>query len=146
MWMKGLIKQFIPKDKTLDLRNPISCRWITLACAMCKWYCGDFNTRLVGWAKGKGLIEVQQNGFRTDRSCVDHLSSHTNIIETPMLYLSNPHSTLYAMSYYVKFQRLALIQAENINRAIFSMSQSHPQGQCQGCFKMLCCTTYVVVS
>ncbi len=49
---------------------------------MYKLYCGVLNGRLVAWAEvnGRGFIEDEQNGFKADRSCVDHLSSLTNII------------------------------------------------------------------
>ncbi len=63
----------------------MSYRGITLACAMYNLYCGVLNSRLVAWTEVNGLIEDEQNGFRADRSCVDHLNSLTNIIETQKL-------------------------------------------------------------
>ncbi len=63
----------------------MSYRGITLACAMYKLYCGVLNNRLVAWTEVNGLIEDEQNGFRADRSCVDHFSSLKNIIETRKL-------------------------------------------------------------
>ncbi len=60
----------------------MSYRGITLACAMYKLCCGVSNSRLVVWAEVNGFIEDKQNGFRADRSCVDHLSTLTNMIDT----------------------------------------------------------------
>ncbi len=85
MWMKGIINPY-PKDNTLDPReDPMNYRAITLACAMYKLYCGVLNSRLVALAEVNDFIEDEQNGFRTDRRCVDHRSSLTNIIKTQKL-------------------------------------------------------------
>ncbi len=84
MWMKCFIKP-LSKDNTWDPRDPMNYRGITLACTMYKSYCGVLNSRFVAWVEVNGLIEDKQNGFKADRSCVDHLSSLTNIIETRKL-------------------------------------------------------------
>ncbi len=100
---KGIINP-IPKDNTLDPIDPMSYRGITLACAMYKLYCGVLNSRLVAWAEENGLIEDEQHGFRADRSCVDHLSSLTNIIETQKLF---KQSTFKAFIHFIKaFDRI----------------------------------------
>ncbi len=52
---------------------------------MYKVYCGVLNSRLVTWAEVNQLLCGEQNGFRRNRSTVDHLSSLTSIIETRKL-------------------------------------------------------------
>ena len=81
LWLKGIIHP-IPKDNTLDPRNPLNYRGITLACSTYKLYCSILNTRLVTWSEMNNLICDEQNGFRPERSCLDHLSTLTNIINT----------------------------------------------------------------
>ena len=81
LWLKGIINP-LPKDNTLDPRDPMNYRGITLACSMYKLYCYILNARLVTWSETNGLVDDAQNGFRTNRSCVDQISSLTSIIET----------------------------------------------------------------
>ncbi len=54
---------------------------IALACSMYKLYCSVLNSRLMEWTAANKLIGDSQNGFRSNRSCVDQISSLTNIIE-----------------------------------------------------------------
>ena len=81
VWLKGIINP-IPKNHTQDPRDPLNFRGITLACSMYKLYCSVLNARLTKWAETNELIADEQNGFRAERSCLDQLSSLTNIIET----------------------------------------------------------------
>ncbi len=81
LWRKGVINP-IHKDNTLDRRDPTNYQGITLACSMYKQYCSVLNSRLVEWAEANKLNHDSQNGFRSDCSCVDQISSLTNIIET----------------------------------------------------------------
>ena len=80
-WYKGIINP-IPKCSTKDPRDPFSYRGITLACSTYKLYCSVLNTRLSKWSEENGLVEDEQNGFRKNRSTLEHLSSLTSIIET----------------------------------------------------------------
>ena len=43
------------------------------------------NCRLSSWEEENGVLHDAQNGFRKDRSIVDHLSTLTSIIETQKL-------------------------------------------------------------
>ncbi len=54
----------VPKYNTLDPRNPLNYRGITLACSMYKLYCNILNSHLAKWAEVNGLIADGQNGFR----------------------------------------------------------------------------------
>ena len=85
IWARGVINP-IPKDSSKDPRVPLHYRGITLASCIYKLYCSILNSRLVIWAEQNGLVEDEQNGFRKGRSCQDHLTSITNIIDTRRQY------------------------------------------------------------
>ena len=80
-WGKGIINP-IPKSSTADRRDPLSYRGITLANSMYKLYCHILNARLTEWAEKNKIVADEQNGFRKNRSTIDHLSSLTGIIDT----------------------------------------------------------------
>jgi hypothetical protein len=80
-WQKSIVTP-IPKDRTLDRRNPYNYRGLSLANSMSKVYCGVLNSRLSTWAETNGKLSDEQNGFRKRRSCADHLSTFTLITET----------------------------------------------------------------
>ena len=71
----------IPKGSS-ELRNPDLYRGITLAVATYKLFCGVINSRLQFFAEKHGLIADEQNGFRGKRSCIDHIMSLVNIVES----------------------------------------------------------------
>ena len=72
----------IPKCATTDPRIPLNYRGIALACHSYKLCCAILNKRIIWWSDINNIIADEQNGFREGRSCVDHLSSITQIIET----------------------------------------------------------------
>ena len=80
-WGKGIVNP-IPKSANNDPRDPMSYRGITIAPSMYKLYCYVLNNRLSKWVEINDKIEDEQNGFRKNRSTIDHLSSLTNIIES----------------------------------------------------------------
>ncbi len=80
-WLRGIINP-VPKDNTLNPRDPLNYRGITLACSMYKLYCNILNSHLAKWAVVNGLIVDGQNGFRPGRSCIDQIRTPTNIVET----------------------------------------------------------------
>ena len=67
---------------TADPRNPNNYRGITLACATYNLYCAVLNCRFNDWTESNQVIVDEQNGFRSDRSCVDHLTALNLIIQT----------------------------------------------------------------
>ena len=79
-WKQGIIVP-IPKGST-DNRDPLSYRGITLACTSYKLFCNIINQRLSEWVEDNNMLPEEQNGFRKNRSCIDHLGSLTSIIET----------------------------------------------------------------
>ena len=80
-WSKCIINP-IPKSSTTDPRDPLSYRGIALASAMYKLYCSVINSRLSSWCEIHNKIVDEQNGFRKNRSTIDHVSTLTNIIDS----------------------------------------------------------------
>lgn len=78
-WRESLIT---PVPKSGDRRFTKNYRGISITCAMYKIYCQVISSRLNTWAEEMGFLGDEQNGFRKSRSCMDHLSSLTMIIET----------------------------------------------------------------
>ena len=60
-------------------------RGITITSVVYKLYCSVLLHRLERWVDVNDLLVDEQNGFRRGRSCVDHISSLTSIIETRKL-------------------------------------------------------------
>ena len=79
-WQYGTIVP-IPKPGCKDNREPLNYRGITLASAVYKLYCTVLENRLRTWLESNNAIDDEQNGFRKDRNCIDHLSVITSIIE-----------------------------------------------------------------
>jgi len=80
VWKKGIICP-IPKTNTSDT-DPSCYRGITLASSSYKLFCSVLNSRLMDWVEQNCILADEQNGFRRNRSCVDHVTSLVSIIET----------------------------------------------------------------
>lgn len=80
-WGKGVINP-IPKPGTTDPLDPLSYRGITLAPVMYKLYCKVLNSRISRWIDSEKKLNDEQNGFRPERSTLDHLSTLSGLIET----------------------------------------------------------------
>ena len=78
-WAKSITKP-IPKNAQNDPRIPSNYRGISLIPTMCKLYTNILNKRLVEYMDINNVIQDEQNGFRKDRSCEDHIYSLTSII------------------------------------------------------------------
>ena len=65
-----------------DPMDPSTYRCITLASCIYKVFCNILNDRLTIWCTLNGVICDEHNGFRKDRSTIDHVSSLTSVIET----------------------------------------------------------------
>ena len=64
-----------------DKRDPMSYRGISLASTMYKLYTNILKNRVSQWADVNEVIVEEQNGFRKNRSTMNHLSSLTSIID-----------------------------------------------------------------
>ena len=58
--------------------------WVTctLANTMYKLYSSVLNNRLYKWVESNNKVVDEQNGFRRNRSTIDHLCSFTSLIDT----------------------------------------------------------------
>lgn len=78
-WNTGLIKP-IPKADSKDPRDPLSYRGITLISIPCKIYADILNIRLSKWIERNEYLVEEQNGFRRNRSCMEHIYSLYTVI------------------------------------------------------------------
>ena len=78
-WNKGLIKP-IPKGEGKDPRDPLSYRGITLISIPCKIYADILNIRLSKWIEDNNILTDEQNGFRSNRSCMEHIYTLYTVI------------------------------------------------------------------
>ena len=83
MWKKGIICP-VPKSNMPDVHDPKCYRGISLAVSSYKLFCSVLNSRLNDWAEQNGAVVEEQNGFRTNRSCIDHIYSLVSIVDTRM--------------------------------------------------------------
>ena len=83
-WSQVLIKP-IPKSQTMDKRNPKMYRGISLISCIGKLYSAFLNQRLTVFCEVLGVIVEEQNGFRSTRSCLDHIYSLSSIIRNRLV-------------------------------------------------------------
>ena len=79
VWRKAIICP-IPKDEKLDQKVPLNYRGISLLCCSAKMYTSLLNSRLDVFLSAEGALLDEQNGFRKDRSCQDHIFVLDSII------------------------------------------------------------------
>lgn len=78
-WNTGVIKP-IPKADGRDPRDPLSYRGITLISVPCKIYADILNLRLSKWIEDNYCLVEEQNGFRRNRSCMEHIYTLYTVI------------------------------------------------------------------
>ena len=71
-WLNSLIYP-IPKSVNNDPRVPLYYRGISLLSVLSKLYTSTLNARLNKAIEDNELVVNEQNGFREDRSCLDHI-------------------------------------------------------------------------
>ena len=79
IWVQALIYP-IPKSSTNDPRVPLNYRGISLLSVISKLYTTALNVRLNNYTETDGYIVNEQNGFRPDRSCLDHIFVLKNVL------------------------------------------------------------------
>ena len=62
----------------------VSFHMITLAVSSYKLFFSVLYSRLNDWAEQNGVLVQEQNGFRTNRSCIDQIHSLVSIVDTRM--------------------------------------------------------------
>lgn len=91
-WRKSEIVP-IPKGKKSISTKPLTYRGLGLQSCLYKAYSYILNKRLTNYLETNGLINDTQNGFRKDRSCVDHVFT---LAETIKLNTGRPESRVFA--------------------------------------------------
>ena len=79
-WGKAIIKP-IPKSKSNDPRIPLNYRGINLLSCIYKTYSTVINRRLLSFLESNNLLCDEQNGFRANRSCLEHIYTLYAIIK-----------------------------------------------------------------
>ena len=83
-WGKGVINP-IPKASTKDFGDPSQYRGITISSAVYKLYCAILNNRLTHFVEMNHILADEQNGFRKDRGCQDHIFTLASVLENRKL-------------------------------------------------------------
>ncbi len=79
-WGKAVIKP-IPKSKSNDPRIPLNYRGINLLSCVYKTYSTVINKRLLTFLESNNLLCDEQNGFRANRSCLEHIYTLYTILK-----------------------------------------------------------------
>ncbi len=98
LWTQCVINP-IPKNRTNDPRVPLNYRGISLLSCIYKVYSSILNERLVNHLDNNQILHDEQNGFRSGRSCVDHIFTITSIIKNKL------HSKQEIFSCFVDFRK-----------------------------------------
>jgi len=78
-WNYAIISP-IPKDLSKDRRVPCNYRGISLLCCISKMYSKILNKRMLDYAENSNILCDEQNGFRKNRSCTDHIFALNSIV------------------------------------------------------------------
>lgn len=78
-WRKAIICPIL-KDKSSDKRVPTNYRGISLLSCISKLYSAFINKRISAYLEENDLLADEQNGFRRDRSCEDHVFTLNSIV------------------------------------------------------------------
>jgi len=78
-WNSGVINPIL-KPGSDDDRLPLNYRGITLISVPCKIYCYVLNRRLSAWLEENNILCDEQNGFRRERSCEEHIHSLYSVL------------------------------------------------------------------
>ena len=79
IWRKAIIAP-IPKSASKDPCVPLNYRGIRLLSCLYKLYTSLLNLRMCNHCEKHGYLVDEQNGFRPDRSCQDHIYVLSSII------------------------------------------------------------------
>ena len=78
-WNKGIIRPIVKADAT-DPRDPLCYRGICLLSIPCKVYADILNTRFSNWIDENNIVVDEQNCFRRNRSCLEHIYALYSVI------------------------------------------------------------------
>ena len=80
VWRKAIICPIL-KDASADKRMPMNYRGVSLLSCISKLYSALFNKRLVTYLENNDTLADEQNGFRRNRSCEDHIFTLNSVIK-----------------------------------------------------------------
>ena len=80
VWTEAIIKP-LPKSPENDPKIPLNYRGISLLSCVGKLYTSILNSRLGKFLENNNLISEEQNGFRSKRSCSEHIFSLHSIVQ-----------------------------------------------------------------
>ena len=79
VWRRAIICPIL-KDSNSDNRIPLNYRGISLLSCVSKLYTSFLNKRLTNYLEDNNLLADEQNGFRANRSCEEHIFTLNSII------------------------------------------------------------------
>lgn len=79
VWRKAIICPIL-KDPDSDKRLPLNYMGISLLSCVSNLYTSFLNKRLSKYLEGKHILADEQNGFRANRSCENHVFTLSSII------------------------------------------------------------------
>ena len=80
-WGRAIINP-IPKSASSDPKVPLNYRGISLLPVVSKIFTGLMATRVGGFLEAHNLLANEQNGFRPDWSCIDHIYTFNDLLRT----------------------------------------------------------------
>lgn len=79
VWYKSIIKP-IPKSAQADPRVPLNYRGISLPSTVYKVFSSILNNRLSEFIEVNNILVDEQNGFRKNRACIDHIYVLSSVV------------------------------------------------------------------
>ena len=136
-WNKAIIKP-IPKSRAKDPRIPLNYRGINLLSCIYKSYGCVINRRLSKYLEQNDMLEDVQNGFRSDRNCIDHIYVLYSIIK------NRKNNSLDTFVAYIDFFKCFDIIDRNL--LFFKLTEYGVDGKMYKTLKMMYTNTYSCVN
>ncbi len=80
-WVRGIINP-IPKSASSDPRVPLNYRGISLLPVISKLFTALIASRVTDFLEANNILANEQNGFRPNRSCLDHIFTLCDLLRT----------------------------------------------------------------
>ena len=98
----------IYKGKNKDRREPLSYRPISLICNSCKGFSYILNKRLLNYLEKNNILVEEQNGFRKNRSCQEHVFLLHTLVDSRLSQKSSVFDFLNRDLLYYKLKRIGI--------------------------------------
>ena len=96
-WKYGIITP-IQKAGMSDKRCPLNYRGITITSSVYKLFCYILSGRIQHWVGVNNLLSDEQNGFRPNRSCMDHVVSLNLVVQSHIKHRKDLYCTFIDFS------------------------------------------------